>query len=220
MANLTEKDKAFLVRLARSVIEAALDAGQKEAIPDDVSPAVLKKGGCFVTLHKKGALRGCIGTIEPVQSLVKGVEENAVNAAFKDPRFSSLKIEELPDIDLEVSVLSVPQKLTFKDPEDLKRQLKPGIHGVILSNGWRRSTFLPQVWDQLPDPELFLRHLCEKAGLQRRLLAGPGNRDRSVRGYLFFRIKIAERFIIGRDVRSPLGFVMRSFELIAFISVS
>jgi AmmeMemoRadiSam system protein A len=165
MANLTKKDKAFLVRLARSVIGAALDAGQKEAIPDDVSPAVLKKSGCFVTLHKKGALRGCIGTIEPEQSLVKGVEENAINAAFKDPRFSSLNIEELPYIELEVSVLSVPQKLTFKDPEDLKRQLKPGIHGVILSSGWRRSTFLPQVWDQLPDPELFLRHLCEKAGL-------------------------------------------------------
>jgi len=165
LANLTKTDKAFLVRLARSVIEAALDAGQKEAIPDDVSPALLEKGGCFVTLHKKGALRGCIGTIEPVQSLVSSVEENAVNAAFNDPRFSSLNIEELPDIDLEVSVLSVPQKLTFKDPDDLKRQLKPGIHGVILSSGWRRSTFLPQVWDQLPDPELFLRHLCQKAGL-------------------------------------------------------
>jgi len=165
MANLIQKDKAFLVRLARSVIEAALDTGQKEALPDDVSEAVMKKGGCFVTLHKKGALRGCIGTIEPVQSLVKGVEENAINAAFKDPRFSPLSIEELPDIDLEVSVLTVPQKLIFKDPEDLKRQLKPGIHGVILSSGWRSSTFLPQVWDQLPDPELFLRHLCEKAGL-------------------------------------------------------
>ncbi len=165
MVILTEKDKAFLVRLARSVIEAALDVGQKECMPDDVSPAVLKKGGCFVTLHKKGALRGCIGTIEPVQSLLKGVEENAINAAFKDPRFSSLDVEELPDIDLEVSVLTVPQKLTYKDPEDLKRQLKSGVYGVILSNGWRRSTFLPQVWDQLPDPELFLRHLCEKAGL-------------------------------------------------------
>lgn len=165
MAVLTEKDKAFLVRLARSVIEAALDAGQKEAMPEDVSPAVLEKAGCFVTLHKKGALRGCIGTIEPVQSLVKGVQENAINAAFKDPRFSSLKIEELPDIDLEVSVLTVPQKLVFTDAEDLRRQLKPGIHGVILSRGWQRSTFLPQVWDQLPDSELFLRHLCEKAGL-------------------------------------------------------
>mgnify|MGYP001817359340 FL=1 len=173
MANLTKKDKAFLVRLARSVIEAALDAGQKEAIPDDVSPAVLKKGGCFVTLHKKGALRGCIGTIEPVQSLVEGVEENAINAAFKDPRFSSLNIDELPDIDLEVSVLTVPQKLAFNDPEERKRQLKPGIHGVILSSGWRRSTFLPQVWDQLPDPELFLRHLCEKAGLHRDCWRDP-----------------------------------------------
>ncbi len=173
MANLTEKDKTFLVRLARSVIEAALGAGQRDAIPDDVSTAVQKKSGCFVTLHKKGALRGCIGSIEPVQSLVKGVEENAINAAFKDPRFSPLSIEELPDINLEVSVLTVPKKLTFQDPEDLKRQLKPGIHGVILSSGWRRSTFLPQVWDQLPDTELFLRHLCEKAGMHRDCWRDP-----------------------------------------------
>ena len=173
MANLTKKDKSFLIRLARSVIEAALDAGQKETIPDDVSPAVLENGGCFVTLHKKGALRGCIGTIEPLQALVEGVEENAINAAFKDPRFSPLTIEELPDIDLEVSVLTVPQKLTFKDPEDLMCQLKPGVHGVILSNGWRRSTFLPQVWDQLPDAEMFLRHLCEKAGLHRDCWRDP-----------------------------------------------
>ena len=165
MASLTEKDKVFLVRLARSVIEAALDSGQKETLPDDVSTAVQETGGCFVTLHKKGALRGCIGTIEPVQSLVKGVEENAINAAFKDPRFSPLNVEELADIDLEVSVLTVPEKLIFKNPRDLKRQLKPGVHGVILSNGWRRSTFLPQVWEQLPDTELFLRHLSEKAGL-------------------------------------------------------
>jgi AmmeMemoRadiSam system protein A len=165
MTNLTEKDKVFLVRLARSVIEAALDTGQKETLPDDISAAILEKGGCFVTLHKKGALRGCIGTIEPVQSLVKGVEENAINAAFKDPRFSPLNVEELTDIELEVSVLTVPKKLVFKDPQDLKHQLKPGVHGVILSNGWQRSTFLPQVWEQLPDTELFLRHLSEKAGL-------------------------------------------------------
>ena len=166
MANLTEKDKAFLVRLARSVIEEALGAGQKEPLPEDISAAVMKKGGCFVTLHKHGALRGCIGTIEPMQSVVKSVEENAFNAAFKDPRFSPLDIRELPDIELEISLLTVPRKLTYKDPEDLKSQLKPGIHGVILSREWRRSTFLPQVWDQLPDTELFLRHLCEKAGMR------------------------------------------------------
>ena len=108
-----------------------------------------------------------------MQSLVKGVEENAINAAFKDPRFSPLSIEELSDIDLEVSVLTVPRKLTYKDPEDLKDQLKPGIHGVILSSGWRSSTFLPQVWDQLPDPELFLGHLCEKAGLHKECWRDP-----------------------------------------------
>jgi len=166
MTALTEIDKRFLVRLARSVIEMALDAGQKEATPGDVSTTILQKGGFFVTLHKRGALRGCIGTIEPEQSLINGVEENALNAAFRDPRFAPLKRKELPDVDLEVSILTVPKKLVFDDPQDLKRRLKPGIHGVILSMGWRRSTFLPQVWDQLPDTELFLKHLCEKAGMQ------------------------------------------------------
>lgn len=173
MATLAEKDKSYLLRLARSVIEEALDAGKKEAMPKDVSAAVQKKGGCFVTLHKKEALRGCIGTIEAVQSLIKGVQENALNAAFKDPRFPPLRVEELPEIDLEVSVLTVPKKLIYKDPEELKRQLTPGVHGVILSNGWRRSTFLPQVWDQLPETELFLRHLCEKAGLHRDCWRDP-----------------------------------------------
>lgn len=166
MADLTSNDKAYLLLLARSVIENALKAQPKEPIPDDTSAAIHQDGGCFVTLHKQGALRGCIGTIEPHQSLVKGVQDNAINAAFKDPRFPPLTSDELADIDLEVSILTVPQKLKFTDPEDLKRQLKPGVHGVILSQGWRRSTFLPQVWEQLPDKELFLRHLCEKAGMR------------------------------------------------------
>ncbi len=180
MANLTEKDKAFLVRLARSVIEAALDAGQKQAMPDDVSAAVLKKGGCFVTLHRKGALRGCIGTIEPVRSLAFNVEENALNAAFHDPRFPAVEMDEVSDIDIEISVLTVPQKVDFKDGDDLKKKLKPKIHGVILSQGCHSATFLPQVWEQLPDREDFLEHLCQKGGM------GGGcwkDKDTTVKGY-------------------------------------
>jgi AmmeMemoRadiSam system protein A len=125
-----------------------------------------EKKGCFVTLHKKGELRGCIGTIEPSTSLILAVEDNALNAAFRDPRFPSLKANELPDVELEISVLTRPRVLEYQDVNELKAKLKPGIHGVILSKDWRSATFLPQVWDQLPDPEVFLGHLCQKAGLQ------------------------------------------------------
>jgi AmmeMemoRadiSam system protein A len=165
MAALTESDKAFLVKFARSVIEKALNKGKILATADRQSPALREKRGCFVSLHQSGNLRGCIGTIEPEQSLLEGVEANAFNAAFRDPRFESLKAGELPTTDIEISVLTVPEKLSFKNGEDLKAQLKPGVHGVILSKGWQRATFLPQVWEQLPDKEMFLKHLCQKAGL-------------------------------------------------------
>lgn len=165
MAALTDSDKAYLVKFARSVIQEALKKGEKLGSADTGSPALYEKRGCFVSLHQRGNLRGCIGTIEPEQSLLEGVEANALNAAFRDPRFSPLKAKELQMTDIEVSVLTVPQKLMFKDADDLKAQLKPGIHGVILSKGWQRATFLPQVWEQLPDTEMFLKHLCQKAGL-------------------------------------------------------
>jgi len=167
MSNLTKEDRRTLLRLARSAILAELTKGAKIEYPASVSQALKEKRGCFVTLHKTGNLRGCIGTIEPTKPLVTGIEENALNAAFKDPRFPPLKEDELPEIDLEISVLTKPQELHFQDGEDLKKQLKPGVHGVILSSGGQRSTFLPQVWEQLPDIEIFLEHLCQKGGMGR-----------------------------------------------------
>jgi len=160
-----EEEKSLLV-LARSVLQAKLLEKMEIKRPAELTPALAEKRGCFVTLHKNKALRGCIGTIEPVQSLVAAIEENALNAAFKDPRFPPLQAAELPLIQIEVSVLSVPEKLVFEDGEDLKRQLKPGVHGVILSRGWHGSTFLPQVWSQLPEKEDFLEHLCRKGGME------------------------------------------------------
>ena len=165
MAELTEEDRKNLLRLARSAIKNALDHGEEVLRPRNPSPALKQKRGGFVTLHKRGALRGCIGSIEPESPLVETVEENALNSAFKDPRFPSLTKDELDDVDIEVSVLTVPQDLPYKDAEDLKKKLRPGIDGVILSGGWRRATFLPQVWKQLPDVESFLSHLCMKAGM-------------------------------------------------------
>jgi AmmeMemoRadiSam system protein A len=165
MSELTVSDQAFLLRLARHEITAMLKSTASLQRPDTLSPAVFENRGCFVTLHRNQELRGCIGTIEPEQALIDNVSENAANAAFRDPRFSPLTLDELASIDIEISVLSQPVALTFKDGEDLKRQLKPGIHGVILSRDWHRSTFLPQVWEQLPGKEMFLRQLCMKGGM-------------------------------------------------------
>jgi AmmeMemoRadiSam system protein B/AmmeMemoRadiSam system protein A len=162
--SISIQDKKALLRLARSAIEAKLVDGVKVERPGP-SPILKEDRGCFVTLHKYGQLRGCIGTIEPACSLFECVEKNAQNAAFKDPRFPRLSAEELPEIDIEVSVLSVPERLDFKDGNDLKRQLRPNVHGVILSRGMHSSTFLPQVWEQLPDKEMFLEHLCLKGGM-------------------------------------------------------
>ena len=163
--DLSPQDKEGLLQLARSAIKAKLVDGAKVKRPKLSSPALLEERGCFVTLHKKGQLRGCIGSIEPTSSLVACVEENAQNAAFRDPRFPALDQGELSEVDIEVSVLTVPRSLVFKDGEDLKHQLKPLVHGVILSRGFKRSTFLPQVWKQLPDKEDFLEHLCLKGGM-------------------------------------------------------
>jgi len=165
MSAFSANDKQFLLSLARSTVASRLKAGHRMVPPANLSPVVHETRGCFVTLHKQGALRGCIGTIEPVDALVEGVTENAINAAFHDPRFPPLKADELLQVNFEISVLTVPRTLVFNDGEDLKRQLKPGVHGVILSRGPRRATFLPQVWEQLPDPESFLGHLCQKGGL-------------------------------------------------------
>jgi AmmeMemoRadiSam system protein B/AmmeMemoRadiSam system protein A len=162
--SISAQDKKALLRLARSTIEAKLSDGVKVERPGH-SPILKEDRGCFVTLHKHGQLRGCIGTIEPICSLVECVGKNAQNAAFKDPRFPRLSAEELSEIDIEVSVLSVPERLDFKNGDDLKRQLQPNVHGVILSRGMHSSTFLPQVWEQLPDKEQFLEYLCVKGGM-------------------------------------------------------
>jgi AmmeMemoRadiSam system protein A len=167
MATITDEDKVALLKLARSAIEAALIKGMKVIRPEDLTASLKEKRGCFVTLHKDGALRGCIGTIEAIKPLVASVEENALNAAFRDPRFASLEEKELNNIHIEVSVLTVPRELPFRDEDDLKKKLKKGIHGVILSSSWHKATFLPQVWEQLPDVENFLGHLCIKAGMDK-----------------------------------------------------
>jgi AmmeMemoRadiSam system protein A len=176
MAALSRTEKARLLHLARSAIVTWLDTGASPPLPADLAPIMLQKRGCFVTLHKHGALRGCIGTLEPVKALGACVVENAINAAFRDPRFTPLESSELPAVEIEISVLTPPRKLHFQDPEGLKKQLEPGKHGVILSQEGARATFLPQVWQQLPDVEAFLTHLCQKGGMPGACWKDPNTR--------------------------------------------
>lgn len=166
MSNYTDEEKTFLLRTARAMIASSLLPDvESPGTQERVFPALLKKRGCFVTLHKKGALRGCIGSIDAARTLIDCVKDNALNAAFGDPRFPSVTAAELPEIEIEISVLTSPETLPFTDANDLKQKLIPGVHGVILAHGRRSATFLPQVWAQLQDVESFLTQLCLKAGL-------------------------------------------------------
>jgi AmmeMemoRadiSam system protein A len=136
-----------------------------EVAEENVPERLRMPSGCFVTLHKQGQLRGCIGHIFPKSPLYKAVMENAMRAALSDFRFPSVRPEELPQIDIEISVLTVPRKLQANSPREVLQKLRPGVDGVVLRQGYRMATYLPQVWKELPDKEDFLRHLAQKAGL-------------------------------------------------------
>jgi len=130
-------------------------------------PFLQENRACFVTLKMKenNALRGCIGSILPHRSLIDDVIANAKAAAFEDPRFEPLRVEEFELIKLEISLLTIPEKLEYEDKEDLMQKIRPGVDGVILQLANRQATFLPSVWKELPVFELFFAHLCLKAGL-------------------------------------------------------
>jgi AmmeMemoRadiSam system protein A len=143
-------------------------------VPADLPAYLLENKGCFVTLTKIGQLRGCIGNILPEKPLAAAVISNARLAALNDSRFSPVTPQELNKIEVEVSVLTVPEPLRFTSPDDLLQRLRPRVDGVVLQIGTRRSTFLPQVWEQLPDANDFLNHLSEKAGLTPLAWREPG----------------------------------------------
>lgn len=163
---LSREQGQLLLTLARTTLKHKLAGGNTPKKPDD--PALWSSAATFVTLKISGNLRGCIGNLQPAGALWEGIRDNAINAAFHDPRFSVLKPEELEKVHLDISILSPPQPLTYSNPEALLTQLRPGIDGVIVRDGRRSATFLPQVWQQLPDPQQFLGHLCLKAGLSER----------------------------------------------------
>lgn len=153
-----------LLRQARAAINAALNDTSCPAPLHDL-PELQQAGATFVTLNKKGLLRGCIGTLEARRPLLDDVRSNAVAAAFRDSRFYPIEQTEFHHIKIEVSLLSLPQSILFNDEPDLLRQLEPDIDGLILRCGTYHATFLPQVWRQLPDPHDFVTQLKIKSGL-------------------------------------------------------
>jgi AmmeMemoRadiSam system protein A len=166
---LTEEEGRQLLRVARETIRHALFGGESADLPETSSfPKLAERRGTFVTLTVSRGLRGCIGHIIPQEAIIEGVRVNALNAAFRDPRFTPLSKSEFDQIKIEVSILTEPRPLAYADSGDLLEKLKPGRDGVIIKKGYHQSTFLPQVWEQLNDKKAFLTHLCMKAGL-------PGN---------------------------------------------
>lgn len=156
------KDGLILLKLARGSIESAF--GTPEPFIEN-TPWLQEAGATFVTLTEHGDLRGCIGSLEAWRPLRDDVCQNALNAAFRDPRFPPLKKSELDALLVEVSLLSSQQPMTFSSEDDALTQLRPGIDGLVFQTGNHRSTFLPQVWEQLPTPRQFMAHLKRKAGL-------------------------------------------------------
>ena len=134
-------------------------------------PRLAEPGAVFVTLNEKGHLRGCIGSVEAHRPLIEDIIHNARAAAFSDSRFLPVEQDEMDDITIEISLLSEPEEIFYTDEEDLERKVVPGADGIILSKGFYRAVFLPQVWEKLPDFLTFFNHLCRKAGLNGNCLA-------------------------------------------------
>jgi len=166
MNEYSQQERKILLQLAMDAIEYGLQHHNHIKVDlKKYSAHLCEKRACFVTLQIGKQLRGCIGSLEAHQSLVEDVAQNAYASAFGDPRFSRLTMEEFKQINIHISVLSKPEPMHFDSEADLLRQIRPEIDGLILSDGPYKGTFLPSVWESLPDAKQFLTHLKMKAGL-------------------------------------------------------
>jgi AmmeMemoRadiSam system protein A len=164
---LTSEEKRTLLQLAREALRSAVCGQPASPVdPARLTPRLRAPGAAFVTLTSGGQLRGCVGALDPYQPLFEDVREHAAAAGLQDFRFAPVRPEELERIRIEVSCLSDSQPLEYSSPEDLLTKLCPPVDGVILRDGTRRATFLPQVWHKLPDPADFLDNLCYKMGAE------------------------------------------------------
>ena len=166
--NINADEKRQLIDIANLSIDNELsNASAAQINCADYQGILLEPLGTFVTLTKDTHLRGCMGCLETQDALVKSVSKCAVNAAFRDPRFTKLTKDERPLIKIEISILSKMMPMSVDSRQSLVDQIKPGEDGLLLEYGDHRATFLPQVWQQLPDPALFVENLLLKAGLAR-----------------------------------------------------
>ncbi len=162
---LNNAEQECLLKLARAALQEGVQGKPLPEVKMNQLPASLQSNGVsFVTLTINDRLRGCIGTLEAHQPLAKDVQEHAVAAALQDFRFPNVRPSELPQIKIEVSVLTPRAPLEYDKPEELIQKIRPGIDGVVLKDGFQQATFLPQVWEKLPNPESFLSQLCMKMG--------------------------------------------------------
>lgn len=164
--SLTHEEQQILLRLAREAITLRVQGRKLPRLDLASLPERLRNpGASFITLTLRGGLRGCIGALEPYQPLAEDVREHAAAAALEDPRFAPVREDELSAIRIEISRLTRPVPLEYIDADDLLSKLKPHVDGVILRDGFHRATFLPQVWEKIPDPVEFLNQLCWKMGV-------------------------------------------------------
>lgn len=172
----SREEQKLLLNIARAALTAAAEERVKpwldlEALP----PKLREERACFVTLNEYGDLRGCTGTLYARRPLAQEVNSTTIQTALSDPRFEPVRAEEVPHIQIEISVLTPPTRLEFRAPVELLRQLRPNIDGVLIQSvGGHRATLLPQVWERYPNPADFLSVLCQKAGLPANAWQRPG----------------------------------------------
>ncbi|HFD12832.1 MAG TPA: AmmeMemoRadiSam system protein A [Crenotrichaceae bacterium] len=167
-SQFSREDKKILLEIARQSVLHGLSTGRPLPVKvTDYSHQLQEQRASFVTLKKDGQLRGCIGMLEAVRPVVEDVSENAFSAAFRDSRFAPVTADEIDMMDFHISILSAPQPIEFSSEQDLLKKIRPNIDGLILVDGNRRGTFLPTVWESLPDPKNFLQQLKLKAGLSK-----------------------------------------------------
>lgn len=173
---LSAEEQRMLLEIAREAVAQAVRGARAPSVDlSQLPPRLREKGASFVTLlGPEGELRGCIGTVEAHSPLALDVQRNAVSSALRDPRFFPVSVDELDGLQIELSILTPPQRLEYDGPDDLLAKIRPGIDGVIIEKDWRRATLLPSVWEKIPDPLQFLSTLCLKAGLSQDEWRMPG----------------------------------------------
>lgn len=166
--HLSPNQKNYLLKLARQTITDYFDKSEKTSLdPEKIDKELTKPAATFVTLTKLGELRGCVGNLIAKKPLYQDIINNTLMSAFGDNRFPQLTKNESKNIKIEISILSDPSPYPHKNAASLLEKIKPNTHGIIIQNGFNQATYLPQVWDDLPNKTEFLESLCTKAGLSK-----------------------------------------------------